>query len=154
MLGLSIHVILCAGQVITPQQTPRRNLELLVLQIRAWCHSRSFHSSFFQQMDSPKLLWMELGTQYSEANRNRFTDPQMKSVWIPWVCRQTEKHWAKENILLAVSSTGDITYSPAVLILPIRRKGSACTCACSHTYVHYCITLGAGVNLRPLFLRA
>lgn len=153
MLGLSTQVILCAGQFITPQQTPRRNLEFLVLKIRAWCHSRSFHS-FFQQMDSPKLIPMELGIQYSEANQNRFTDPRTKSVWIPWVHRQTEKHWAKENILLAVSSTGDISYSPAVLILPIHGKGSACTCACSHTYVRYCITWGAGVNLKPLFLRA
>lgn len=129
VLGLSTHVIRCAGQVITPQQTPRKNLELLVLKIRAWCYSRSFHSFFFQQMDSPKLLLMELGTRYSEANRNRFTDPQTKSVWIPWVCRQTEKHWAKENILLAVSSTGDITSSPAVLILPIQGRAA-------HAHVH------------------
>lgn len=108
---------------------------------------------FFQQSPLSFYQWNQ-GPNTLKQTKSVFTDPHTKSTWIPWVHRpQIEKHWAKENILLAVSSIGDMTYSSAMLILSVRGEGSACTCAHSHTYMLYCITWGVGVNLKTLFLR-
>lgn len=126
---LSNHLCWTSGQFITPQQTSGMNFEPLFLKswgLVVWQFSNIFFNrwrplSFYQWNQGPNTL---------KQTKSVFTDPYTKSTWIPWVHRpQIEKHWAKENILLAVSSIGDMTYSSAMLILSIQGEGSVCTCA-------------------------